>query len=1010
MNSVKKACLVWLTFVIFFIHLPISVHSQSLPDRNNFNFVFENNFNDNHSGNYLESEFIEDWNLPGGNKPFGNLEIFNDDALHQKVMRAYFPTGTLNASEIHGFTWYSYLTSKLNEIYFSYDVRFKPGFQWVLGGKIPGLVGGSVTSGQLPTFNSGFSTRLVWKSGGTLLFYVYHHDQKDIYGDIYDFNGFRFETGRWYNLTMRIVLNTVSNGSAYADGILEGYIDGTLMFQKTGFRFRLNENIKIERMYICSFFGGNTDDWAADRDEWIDTDNYLAYTYSENIQNVPRGLQASPPSRQLIHPYINLADNEWKNSFNSNGITKTSVNLAWKDYPVPVTYLLERREAESSVFTPVASLAYNTRAFVDNNLKAGYSYVYRLKAGNSFSETTITTLNPQIPNAPTSLIISGHSKSAISINWKDNSNNESGFIIERSLTSSSGFVKVGNVQANITAFADISLQPGTTYYYRLNAINTDGASEYTSVLEAKTDPLQIPEPPTGLIASAISYNSASVLWTDNANNEVSFDMERCGPTDYSIKEILVIPGNSVTFTDTGLIMNSSYRFRIRSKNEDGASAWSNQIEVITPILYPPETPTKLKSTKFTNETISVSWVDNSNNEDGFIITRSLAIDSSSGVAIQIKANDTSFTDTSLVAGTTYQYIIKAVNFAGSSSRSNKNVATTLSLAELKRCKEGLIAYYNFGYNPDYIVYDQSGYDEPLNLGIIDRSAVRWQENNTISILSNTALVSITAATKVVRAIKKTNELTFECWIKPREPDFPSDARIISLSSNNDDIGFILDQEYHDEKGNQSLTYTVRMQTESTISSGYPEFKPECTQQYINMQHLVYSRDKTGNESLYLNGIKTSSGYRPNDLCIWKDNYYLRLGNESDMFHSWKGDYHTVALFNRVLTADQVLNNYAAGPCDHIHLNDIDYSVEFYPNPIIDEAYIKITPNNVVDLSPQTFIRISDIFGRPIFQERVFNPNLQYTTKLDFKKYEPGTYFLQVISGKKQKTEKVIVLE
>jgi hypothetical protein len=77
--------------------------------------------------------------------------------------------------------------------------------------------------------------------------------------------------------------------------------------------------------------------------------------------------------------------------------------------------------------------------------------------------------------------------------------------------------------------------------------------------------------------------------------------------------------------------------------------------------------------------------------------------------------------------------------------------------------------------------------------------------------------------------------------------------------------------------------------------------------------------------------------------------------------------------------------------------------------VSSEAYLKITPRNISDVVPQTIIRITDIFGKLIHQETVFNPNTQYNRKLDFSAYAVGIYFVQIISGKKQKSEKVIVV-
>ncbi len=78
-----------------------------------------------------------------------------------------------------------------------------------------------------------------------------------------------------------------------------------------------------------------------------------------------------------------------------------------------------------------------------------------------------------------------------------------------------------------------------------------------------------------------------------------------------------------------------------------------------------------------------------------------------------------------------------------------------------------------------------------------------------------------------------------------------------------------------------LGYSVSMQTSTTDESGFPAI-PAKKINYLNLQHIAYVRDTTGREILYLNGEATAEGYRPTELNIWKNNFYLRLGNENDL--------------------------------------------------------------------------------------------------------------------------------
>jgi FtsP/CotA-like multicopper oxidase with cupredoxin domain len=102
-----------------------------------------------------------------------------------------------------------------------------------------------------------------------------------------------------------------------------------------------------------------------------------------------------------------------------------------------------------------------------------------------YSEYYLLNGTQQPPTPPTNLIATETSSTTIELTWQDNSFDEDGFEIERSLDGVN-FSFVNAVGTNINAYSDNGLSPSTTYFYRVSAYNSTGNSDYTNVANATT--------------------------------------------------------------------------------------------------------------------------------------------------------------------------------------------------------------------------------------------------------------------------------------------------------------------------------------------------------------------------------------------------------------------------------------------------------------------------------------------------------------------------------------------
>lgn len=152
------------------------------------------------------------------------------------------------------------------EIYLRYYLKFDEDWaQATSGGKLPGISGtyGRAGWGGRPVDGrDGWSARGLFRSRHgddrtSIGFYCYHADMKGRYGSHYVFQP-SLEHGRWYCVEMACRLNTPSpdDGQGQRDGVLRGWIDGELAFEKTDIRFRDVESLKIEAIWMNVYHGG----------------------------------------------------------------------------------------------------------------------------------------------------------------------------------------------------------------------------------------------------------------------------------------------------------------------------------------------------------------------------------------------------------------------------------------------------------------------------------------------------------------------------------------------------------------------------------------------------------------------------------------------------------------------------------------------------------------------------------------------------------------------------------
>ncbi|ORX38393.1 hypothetical protein BD324DRAFT_649765 [Kockovaella imperatae] len=205
------------------------------------------------------------------------------------VLRIEYPQGSYSNNT--GGTQFNAnpLNGTFERMILAYDIYFSSDYQWVQGGKLPGLKGGPETfgcSGGSETDGTGcFSTRLMWRTNGMGEVYAYIPTMSiknfcsdtgiicnSDYGTSLDRGSFSFVSGQWQTIYLVVVLNEVG----VANGVVQLYYNGVQAMNFQNLELRSASSLAgINGMFFSTFFGGSDSTWATPTEQ---------FTYFKNIQ------------------------------------------------------------------------------------------------------------------------------------------------------------------------------------------------------------------------------------------------------------------------------------------------------------------------------------------------------------------------------------------------------------------------------------------------------------------------------------------------------------------------------------------------------------------------------------------------------------------------------------------------------------------------------------------------------------------------------------------------------
>ena len=223
-----------------------------------------------------------------------------------------------------------------------------------------------------------------------------------------------------------------------------------------------------------------------------------------------------------------------------------------------------------------------------------------------------------------------------------------------------------------------------------------------------------------------------------------------------------------------------------------------------------------------------------------------------------------------------------------------------------RYEENVIALYQFKTGQGSTAFDTSGVEPGMHLTL--GGSTSWVGGWGIDITNGKAQASTTTSKKLHDLITATGEYTIEAWVVPANVSQEGPARIVSYSAGTAERNFTL--------GQTQYNYNFLHRSTSTGANGDPSLSTADADEDLQatLQHVVATYDPARGRRIYVNATYTgdSDTAAGGSLIDWDDSFAFLLGNEVSSDRPWSGQLRLVAIHNRALTRQQIVQNFAAG--------------------------------------------------------------------------------------------------
>ena len=307
--------------------------------------------------------------------------------------------------------------------------------------------------------------------------------------------------------------------------------------------------------------------------------------------------------------------------FTAIPLSISQVHLSWFEASNKAVHMIVERSMDGTSFSQVADITNHSNLYDDSGLEAGTLYYYRIKAvdaGGHFNYSDVIQVSTRDHLAAPTLLLDPHRSvlsSELNLSWTDASFGVQSYSIERS-TDNVNFTQIANIGYANRYYYDQSVTPDTIFFYRIKSINAVESSAYSSTVTAHTPKAGDPVTPCikDFVIDGLDPHTLRIFYdgTPTAGHKVEMSTDNVNFVEISA------PAGVLFGLDSNMPYNVTHYYRV--KEYIGAKESPYSAVVSSAIgAGPIAAPSGLSGVALNNTEVTVTWQDNSSNEDGFTV-------------------------------------------------------------------------------------------------------------------------------------------------------------------------------------------------------------------------------------------------------------------------------------------------------------------------------------------------------------------------------------------------------